>query len=309
MTEPATILHAIILRHPKLRPSTKAVYLHDLDRWVEFAGGDPVAWTRYKAQEFYESLLGKIQPQSANRVMASLSTAASWWAKLEGKPELDFTQILLAAGKAKKARRALTPGDATKLIQACFGVRAIDMRDFALLVVGLETGMRAMSLHGMRIENINATAGFRAAHVPLKGRDGLYPVPLSPTAQLALDPWLAWLRTHKITTGMVVRDLQSHIEPDDRFGEVSIKTLYNIIQRRGAAVGLLDLHPHILRHSMITWRLAAAVPPHVISVITGHRMKDQLGILYEYMDQTKFVEQACATTPAWLAALVKENRT
>lgn len=301
-----TVLHDIIRRHPNLRPSTKRIYFRDLDRWVAFAGGNPTGWTRYRAQAFYEQLLLSIKPQSANRIMATLSSAASWWAKLESQPELDFTQILLAQNKARKPRKALLPQEAEALIRACVGSKPEDLRDLAVVVVGLETGMRAMSLGGMQIENINTQAGYRAAYVPLKGRDELYPVPLSGIACLALDPWLHWLREQKITSGPVMRNMLHRVDKKLRLGDgMCLKTLFNIIERRGEIAGL-DLHPHLLRHSMITWRLQAGIPPHIISVITGHRMGDQLAQLYDYMDKSGFIEAACATTPPWLAELVKE---
>jgi hypothetical protein len=88
-----SLLHTIVREAPDLAASTKAIYLSDLDAWIAFAGDNPSGWTRTRAQEFYSSLLSRMKPQSANRLMATLTYAAGWWASREQDPKLDFSVI------------------------------------------------------------------------------------------------------------------------------------------------------------------------------------------------------------------------
>lgn len=316
-----TQLHDIVKRSSRLVDSSKKNYLADIDRWVAYAGGDSHKWTRYRAQEFYDHLIHVegLKPQSATRILSSLRYAASLWAKLENKSELDFTSAVEFARAEKKQRRtAITYENAKKLLAETHATKPepIALRDFALFVIALETGMRQMSLASMKLEHTGVDLaidplGFPTTDVIIKGRGAdLYPVPLSDTAMLALLPWRRWLAKQKITTGYILRTVE--YSPTARTYKIgahlSHRTIYNITKRHADAAGIPHVHPHLFRHTFITWRLAAHVAPEQISAITLHRLEDdKLGQLYDYTDKEGVIARlARAHTPDWLAELVKE---
>lgn len=328
-----TPLHEIVTRSSRLVESTKKNYLADIDRWIAFAGVDTTKWTRYRAQEFYDYLIAVegVKPQTATRVLAGLRYAASLWAKLEGKPDLDFTSAIEhARTKGKAKRSALTEEQAKKLLLHCrdFPLGAESTRDFALFVVALETGMRQMSLESMELDATGIVAlglkdvqtikrSYPFTYVSLKGRGTeRVTIPLSDTAMRALTPWLTWLRTNRVQTGPVwrtyVRGARSFWSPTQRTVRVgdgfSFSALYKLVVRRAKAAGIGHVHPHIFRHTFITWRLTAGVPPEQIAAITRHRLEDdKLGTLYEYTDKDQQIaELARRTTPEWLRVLVEE---
>lgn len=314
---PPSILHAIVEESPRLSPRTKTRYARDLDRWIEYAGTDPAGWTRAKAQSFYNDLLttGGLKPQSANRIMASIAHASSWRATREGDDGLHFA-IYQSAPRAPRAdRRSLTPQEAQALLGACAGTSAIDLRDRAIIVVGLETGMRRMSLAGMTIEGIQAQAqhGYPVALVPLKGsREGLYPVPLSDAAMAALQPWLDWLRARKIKQGPVFRSFTRRIGAKGRIEHtpgasgLSAHAIYKLVVSRATAAGLAHLHPHAFRHTFITWRIEQGLQPYQIAVVTGHKIANIPGLagMGGYFDAAKMGAEMRNLTPAWLAQAV-----
>lgn len=312
-----TILHQMIAKSPRLSDATKKSYLVNVDRWIAFAGVDPTRWTRYLMQTFYAELLKEMKSQSANRVVMALRYAASWWATMESKPELDFTRIELAQGSARAQRRALTPAEATQLIQqASAQPTPRNLRDLALIVVGLDTGMRRSSLVDMAIERTvtHGTSAIGAfAEVAIKGQQDRYKVPLSKTAVAALHPWLAWLAEHTVRDGATFRGLLNRVERDEVISDgISDRQIYNIVDELAQEAGIKrQIHPHLFRHSFVTWRLEAEVDPWIIAVTTGHRRGSdrgtKMGAMGGYMTEDRLYDLARATTPPWLSELVEKE--
>lgn len=297
----ATSLRNLITGSPALKPASKRMYLADLDRYLAFAGPHPTNWTRATTQRFYQGLLdGGLKPQSANRVLASLAFVGKWYALQQGDANLDFAKIQQATNRAAKPRKILTEAQARALLDTCRGPRARDLRDFALLVIMLETGMRRMSVARMDWAQL-PTHPTPLARVPIKRKDELYAVPLSDTALAALAPWKAWCaKQGPVKAGPVFRALSAQNELRDT--ALSLPAVYHILAERAEQAGLVDVHPHALRHTFVSWRVAAGVPFHVIAVLTGHRLTD--GALNTYVNRDALAETARATTPPWLAAYV-----
>jgi integrase len=309
-----TILHKIVTESPSLAESTRGKYLRDLDTWIAFAGSDSRGWTRYRAQEFYRQLIGKMKPQTANRVLASLRYASSWWAKKESNPALDFAVVEKAGASHRAQRRALAPEDAVTLLSTCKRAQPIDLRDSAMLVVGLETGMRLMSLRAMSWETLRTSReGYPVAFVPLKGSNGeLYPVPISDTALAALEPWRTWCKSQKVTKGPIFRGLYRRLARSAKvqyqLGDdaLSKPAIYKIVSRRATGCGLAGIHPHILRHTFITWRMQQGLMPYQIAAITGHKIAGLagMGALGGYVDAARVGAEVRNSTPEWLKKLV-----
>jgi len=311
-----SLLHEIVRNGRDLAAGTKARYARDINEWIAFAGEDPAAWTRARAEEFYTMLLTRMKPRSANRLMASLRYAANWWATRENKPELDFTKIQRAKSRERSTRRSLDAAQATALLMTCRKTQGpLDLRDFAMFVVGLETGMRQMSIAGMTVETTlvdpsKSPVGYPIALVPMKGTEGnRVQVPLSDTAIKALEPWLAWLYDHKAKKGPIFRSLQRRLTSGGQNIHAAGATpltaagIQKILAGRGDDAGIGHVHPHMFRHTFITWRIEAGMLPHEIAAITGHTIPG-LGAMAGYIDLRTVGQKARMATPAWLKALV-----
>lgn len=308
MTAPRSPLHAILARS-HFSPRTQASYARVIDRWLAFAGDDPAGWTRPRMQAFYDHVLASgVTPASANVYLASLRYVSKWWASQTGA--VDFAVAQTAAVRAEPAApMALTEAQAQRLLLTVDGPAAgqpLKLRDRALLVLGLETGMRRMSLRAARWEALQGTT----LTVPIKGAGGLrtYAVPVSDVALGVLAQWRAWVGTR--ATPAMFPALQRALRPDGQFtwaatGPLAESGVYQIIKHRGAEAGLPNLHPHTLRHTFITWREAAGLTPIQIASITGHKtFGDEWRNMRPYIDLTATAEQARNSTPTWLRALV-----
>ncbi len=316
-----TVLHEIVETAPDLRPITRNKYLRDLDAWVSFVGPDPANWTRQRAQGYYQSMLDRgLAPRSANRAMASIRYASKWWAHRENRPELDFGVVRKAKDHGpKRARRSIAPEHAQKLVAACMGDTPLDLRDLALITVGLETGMRRMSLISMewettRLVPVMQQNGYQRTYVLMKDHGNeRVSVPLSDVACFALARWFTWLAKHGVSgTGPVFRAITRRM---NKRGTVEIKpsksplsetAVQKLVLARGRQAGIGHIHPHLFRHTFITWRSGAGFKPIEISSITGHSL--DIGAMGDYYDMEVVGGTMRNTTPAWLSEMIFKLR-
>ncbi len=214
-------------------------------------------------------------------------------------------------------RTTLQPEQAKKLLATCATDSPIDLRDRALIVVGLETGMRRMSLVGMALEAIDTDRLDQArdhcfAHVPIKGANELYPVPLSKAAQAALEPWRRWLRSQKVTSGPVFRSLTKGIARGGKLSftvgpGLALVSIYKIVAHRAEQAKLDGVHPDLFRDTFVAWRTqqglseieVAAITGQSIRVCGGHRMS---------LGGSGTAAEACESTPVWLSDLCRTPR-
>lgn len=310
-----TVLHETIIKGRNIAPSTRERYVRDIDLWIAYAGEDPANWTRDRAQEFYDHLLQAqgLKPQSANRVMASLRYASKWWSHRLNRADLDFAQVQKASGRKPSKKNSLDQDSATRLLNACEAGSPAGARDFALIVVGLETGMRRMSMTSMLIDQTferPTTLKYPHTMVIAKGTDGeRVPVPLSDTAILSMYPWLSWLADNNIHTGPVFRGLDEIMQRSGRNKTtakkiaISPSTIAKMLDRRCAQAGIAHVHPHLFRYTFVTWRFAAGLLPHEVAAVTGHTMSG-MGALAGYIDMQAIAEKVRNSTPSWLRDLV-----
>lgn len=309
-----TVLHQILNR-AGFSPVTKEKYRAIIDRWIAYAGPNPASWTRDAAQDWYDSLLeGGLMVQSANQYLSSLRYVSRWYATKSGG--IDFAIVQTQRGKKGQKREsseAPVLGEdeiAALLTHTAIGEPA-DFRDFALIVVALETGMRRMSLRGMGLAGFKQRAGYTVATVPIKGAGGeeTFDVPLSDVAMSALGAWLDWLRDkpRRVKDGPVFRHVSKNQLDDD---PLSLTAINDIVAARASAAGIRHVNPHMFRHTFITSRTTAGFNPMEIAAITGHKpsaivvdgTRIKLGAMSTYMHGD--VEKIRNSTPAWLADLV-----
>ncbi len=301
----ATDLRNLVQNSPALRDQTKKMYLVELDRYLAFAGRTPGDWNVGNTQRFYQSLLdGGMKPQSANRVLAALAYVGKWYARHTGNAYNDFSKIQQARNKARGTREALTEAQARALLATCHRKTPRDLRDFAMLVTLLETGMRRVSLVSMTWEH----TGPQVALVRDKAKDELSAVPTSETMLAACRPWMSYCGPKGRVQGPVWREVRKTLS-GIVLGDTALtrNSIYNITDDRAAEAGLRGAHPHLFRHTFVTWRMAAGVPPHVIAASTGHRLPGA-GMLNTYFDRTSktIVDEARVATPPWLSEVVRE---
>lgn len=315
-------LHAIVERAQELADSTRERYLRDLDKFIDFASDNPHDWTPARTEDFYADLLTRMQPQSANRLMASIAYASTWRARQNPRAQDFCAAVRKARGNPRESYEQLNEEQAQKLLAACMidPKNPFCLRDTALIVVELETGMRRMSIQSMQFEMIvmQSKYGYPIARVLAKGHGKhRQEVPLSDTALAAIAPWQAWLDLSK---GPVFRAIDRGVGNTGKISYKASKTalsataIQKIIATRAEQAKIGHVHPHMFRHTFVNWRLSAGLSPHEIAAVTGHKLTGSLGSMMTgatgglsamagYVDMKEIGERARNSTPQWLQEL------
>ncbi|MGA2013004.1 MAG: site-specific integrase [Solirubrobacteraceae bacterium] len=149
-------------------------------------------------------------------------------------------------------------------------------RDYALLSVLGDCGLRSAELRGLRARDLRRPRA-NARHYRLfvrgkGGREREVPVPLA--VQGALD---AWVKVHPLTRGVALLDDHPLFVRLGRHGHeqplpLSAVGVHRLVRRSCAAAGVPELlsHPHALRAYWATHCLEAGVPVHEVSARLGH---------------------------------------
>lgn len=121
-----------------------------------------------------------------------------------------------------------------RLLKCCAGRDRISRRDYALITVLLDTGLRLTEVTNLTTENISVDFTLRVFGKGRKWRT----VQLGQTSSLALS---RWLRIHPNDSNRVWVG---------RLGPLANSGVRRIIRLRGKQAGF-ELHPHMLRHSFV----------------------------------------------------------
>lgn len=316
---PTTRLHEI-LRRGRLSHTTRKKYRLILDRWVLFAGSDPRGWTRVNADRFRDLLVSEGKSAAAiTMYMAALKYVSKWYASTDGGEDFAVLQpIEFANATAPQPTRVLFPEQVEQLLQTCVAGKnsLLDLRDLAMMIIGLDTGMRVSGLESLDFGTIGEQSTgpsglYPSAKISVKGRGGnkTFLVPLSDTCLAALGTWHRAIGEPK--RGPVLRRLVKHhvqsrgetVYKPSAEG-ISTTSIYKIVVERAEQAGIGHVHPHVFRHSFITWREQAKVPDAVIASVTGHTVPDR-GAMERYLNMEALGEEGRKTTPPWFAQLAR----
>jgi len=149
-------------------------------------------------------------------------------------------------------------------------------RDYALLRVLGDCGLRSAELRGLRAQDLRRPRS-NARHFRLfvRGKGGRErEVPVPEAVQQAID---VWVKVHPLARGIGLRDehplfvrLGRHAHEDPV--ALSAEAVYRLVHRYCLAAGVPDrlAHPHALRAYWATHCLEAGVSVHEVSARLGH---------------------------------------
>ena len=173
----------------------------------------------------------------------------------------------------------LTRQQARTLEEACAGDSLRDLRDRALIVLMLATGLRASEVLGLTVADLASVEGHRVAWVTGKG-GARERVKLAPKAERAIR---GWLDAAGIAEGPLFRRLyRLKAAPGDATGvtipyrahttALAYTGLKFLLQERFTEAGLSPLlTPHGLRHSFVTLALRGGAALTRVQAAARHK--------------------------------------
>jgi integrase/recombinase XerD len=264
----------IVRQSATLEAQTRSVYLQCVRRFESFAP-DQRIWSPQTVERWRDALLSQsLQPQTVNKHLYALRYASRRREAL-GRGQ-DFARAAESAKAHRgKLRSALTLDEVESMIATCTRATPRDLRDRALLTLAVKTGLRVSGLQRLTWDEIHATK----VSVILKGGRS-HAIYLDDETHAALDAWKKCLGRGRPQAVFV--SIHQKLNDKPSIGKsLSRQSIHAIFAERGKAAGIKrPIHPHLLRHTFVTWALAAGVPVQRVMVMTGHR---SLGALSGYV--------------------------
>jgi len=156
--------------------------------------------------------------------------------------------------------RILTVDEARALLQAPVRSRWTGLRDFALIAVAFDSGMRASELLGHRLADID----WENSSVKVGGKGSRER--LIPLGRKARRIFTRWLKRRGELRGC------AYAFPTRQGGPVSRRHFLQALRRYAVKAGLAGrpCHPHALRHTACTMMLQAGASLETVRRILGH---------------------------------------
>jgi site-specific recombinase XerD len=217
-------------------------------------------WTAAKVEDFRDELVRQGQKTSTiNLRLRTLSYAAQRWAKRAGTQNFALGVELLREDKPERA--PLSDEEMDRLTASCIGDRIVDLRNYALVVMFVRTGVRRGGLHKLNCDDIGSD---RRIQVILKGGRP-HSFILDDQTHEALQAWFACLHQHGITSGAVFRRVRKN-----RIGDrMSPFQIWHVVSEAAKHAKIRHVFPHLLRHTLVTVLREDGATPLEVSGLTG----------------------------------------
>ncbi len=247
-------------------PHTLAAYRRDLTDFARFLEARRRPLHRVEAEDvigWLEHLRrARLKPASLARRLSALRGLARYLVR-EGALPRDPTEHIERPRPSRPLPRALSVGGAAALVEAPDPHTPRGVRDRAVLELLYATGMRASECLGLRLDDVNLSAGYVICTG--KGRKQRL-VPLGAEAARWLRRYLDAARpvyTRRADCGRLF------VNP--RGGRLSRQSLWAIVRRAAAAAGPgRRVSPHVLRHSFASHLLEGGADLRAVQAMLGH---------------------------------------
>jgi integrase/recombinase XerD len=247
-------------------PNTLLAYRRDLEGFRDFLRKERRSVAEVSARDLtrYLSWL-RARGLGSKSVARHLSAVRGLYRHLleTGGVGRDPTEHLDSPKPPRRLPRVLSMADAVAVIEAPDIARADGLRDRALLELLYASGLRASEALGLRIEDVNVSAGYV---VPTGKGSRQRMVPVGAQA-------LRWVRQYlKLGRPQFVKRADGGALFVNRFGRpLSRQALWGIIKKSARRAGVrATVSPHTLRHSFATHLLERGADLRSVQAMLGH---------------------------------------
>lgn len=247
-------------------PHTVAAYGRDLRHFLAFLHATRRPLHRARPDDvvaYIERLRQEgLKPASLARRLSAIRGFVRQLVR-DGRLGRDPTEHLERPRAGRPLPRTLGRRDAAALVESPDVSRPRGLRDRALLELLYATGMRASECLGLRLEDVNLTAGYVICTG--KGRKQRL-VPLGDEAAIWLKRYLGEIRPR-----VARRRDSGRLFLNPGGGPLSRQSLWTIVRRAAAAAGVRRrVSPHVLRHSFASHLLENGADLRSVQAMLGH---------------------------------------
>jgi integrase/recombinase XerC len=226
-----------------------------------------------------------LKPNSVNRSLISLKRYFAWLLST-GQTRYDPAKVVKLVGEEVSAPRHLDDQEEQALVAAV--IEAGNLRDWAIIVLMLHTGLRAREL--CTLTRAQVKLGKRSGILSVCGKHNKYrEIPLNATARAAL-------LTYDSTLQKPSQDTTPLFASEKRRTQLTERGLGYLIKKYATKANLHHVSPHDLRHRF-GYRMAMSVPLHRLAQLMGH---DSINTTLRYVQGTSSDLQQAVETIAWV---------
>jgi len=251
-----------------LSPHTVRAYGGDLDRFIEFVGGEGKLLAKDVGVLVVRRFLSKLhadayQKSSMARTLACLRTFYDYFLR-RGQIEVNPVRQVRTPRLDKKLPAFLDEDEVTRLLDATSGDTFTDQRDRALLETIYGGGLRVSEATGLNLQDLQIDQGIAV----VRGKGGKERMsPLGASATKAIEGYLP-------ERGMRVDKLMSGVDAlfiNKNGTRLNVRSVRRILDRRVSLAGLRKaVTPHTLRHSFATHLLNRGADLRAVQELLGH---------------------------------------
>jgi integrase/recombinase XerD len=269
-----------------LQPNTVDAYLSDVNKLVDFLGGDEKALgaTLEDLRLFLASLADVgINARSQSRIISSLRSFYAFL-KLDGFIESDPAELLRSPKIGMRLPDVLTLQEIDDIINAIDLSKREGQRNRAILEVLYSCGLRVSEVCSLRLSDLYLGEGF--IRVTGKG-DKQRLVPISDRAVAELKAYFVDRNTIPIKKGY-----EDYVFISERLKKpLSRIMVFHFIKELVGLVGIKkNVSPHTFRHSFATHLLEGGANLRVIQAMLGHESISTTEI-YTHIDRVRLREE------------------
>jgi integrase/recombinase XerC len=252
------------LRYQNRSDKTIEVYTGAARKFAGWLTEHGVAdWCEVRSEHVRDFVIGILDTRSpgyASNLHRAFQAFWKWWAAEEELP--NPMAKLPPPTVPEKETPILREAELRALLRSCEGKEFTQRRDMAILYLFLDSGLRRAELTGLQVDDVDLD--HREVAVLGKGRRGRV-VSFGRKAAWSLDRYITERRRHRQAA------LPNLWLGEKNKGPMTASGIFQVIERRGRAVGIDGLHPHILRHSWAHMMKTADMPEELIMRLAGWR--------------------------------------
>lgn len=277
-------------------PHTLSGYGHDLGEYVGFLESRAITGIESVARDDVTAFISMLRaealaPSTIERKVSAIKAFHKFLVR-EGITANHPTARLPLPKVPDRLPDVVSIDDIDRLLSQPFADTPSGLRDRALLEVLYGCGLRVSEAVGLDVTDLDLAEGF--LRVFGKGSKERL-VPIGGMASQALDAYLRCGRAH-LRAKRSLSANESAVFLNQRGGRMTRQSVFNIVRRCGALVGLDELHPHTLRHSFATHLLEGGADLRSLQEMLGHADISTTQV-YTHVDRRHIREEYLSTHP------------
>ncbi|MEV0994580.1 tyrosine-type recombinase/integrase [Nonomuraea sp. NPDC050202] len=233
------------LRAENKSDNTVTIYtgaIRKFARWLSDHRPDVETWEDVEPANIQDWIITILETRSdgyANNLYRSIQQFFKWWSEWTDEP--NPMAKLRPPAVPEKDVPVLRKEQLGALLKNCSGKTFVDLRDLAMILLFMDTGIRRAEMAGIKVEDLDLD--MREVKVHGKGRRDRV-VSYGRKTAVVLDKYL------RIRGKQKLKDNPALWLAEKNRGALTRWGIYEMLKRRAEAVGIEELYPHLLRH---TW--------------------------------------------------------